>query len=154
MLGLWIASRWLTELLFIWVINPLFDDVLERHDGLVILLSGLLWTGVYIGLYFWLVLPEMASSSSVEQAQAFWLFVGIGMAWGVSIGTWILLVWWSKIEPPREPPFEPAQQLGSGLRIESAPSATSQPILPSMAELNRDLDHIFNRSEKEVPVMA
>ena len=44
--GLLLISQWLTRLLFQFVLNPLLDGLLDRHDGAVVLLSAGLWGGI------------------------------------------------------------------------------------------------------------
>lgn len=142
--GVFIICQWLTGLLLAYVINPLLDGALDRHDGAVVLLSATLWTGV-IGLVFF----PLASASGVvavpptEWGKAWFGSLTIGCALGMVIGVWVLGEWWGYAL--RQPPagYEVVQSLGAPLALTSAsPSAPS----PRMDEKQQTNDFV---SEEE-----
>ena len=138
LVSLWALSREITRLIF-FVINRATDDLLDRYDGLVVAIACILWTAVFgIGYWLW-IYPELTFRTQQEKAVALWVFVGLGFLWGASIAGWLLLEWWSQVEERREPIYEPAAQLGPGLKVISPAPAEEQPYLASKAELEADL---------------
>jgi hypothetical protein len=149
LVGVWIICQWLTRLLLEFVINPLLDGALERHDGLVVLLSAGLWVAVALLLFPLLIVPELESTPPEEVWQALLITVGLGLAWGTSIGFWILLTWWLAVER-LEPAYEPVQQLGPPVKLVSSPHSNGNQPLPSREELKSEVENIFVRvAEKE-----
>jgi hypothetical protein len=147
LVGAWLLSQWLTELLFRHVLNPMLDYALDRNDGLIILLSAGLWGTLFPSL----LTPLLDISSPNELLQAILVLVGLGLAWGISIGFWILLKWWSEIDQ-REATYEPVQMLGEPIQVASLPPADDQQSLPSSSlpsneELEADLEEVFGQEE-------
>ena len=145
LLGVWIVCQWLTRLLFEQLLNPLLKGALDRHDGLVIALAGGLWSLVFMLLFWWQVTPEIATYSAQEKAHTFWVFVGAGCAYGVSIGTWILFIWWSEVAPPLEPVYEPVDRLGEPVQVISSPTKNGHTALPSSNQLAQELDEVLGQ---------
>ena len=148
LISAFILSKWLTNLFFKFVVNPLLRGALDRQDGLVVMLSGSLWSVLFVILYMWLLYPQLDFRSPEEKLQAFWLFLGLGLVWGVAIAGWLLLEWWSEAQMVLEPVYEPQQMLGQGVKIVSAPSADVSRSLPSKEELEHDLAGI-SQQEKQ-----
>jgi hypothetical protein len=145
LVGAWVLSRWLTEQLFKHVLNPLLDHALDRHDGLIILLSAGLWGALFPVL----LIPGVEAASPEELWQATLVLFGLGLAWGSSIGCWILAIWWDEAER-RQPAYEPAQLLGSPVKLVSSPHSNGNQPLPSREELRSEVENIFVRvAEKE-----
>jgi hypothetical protein len=142
LLGGWLVCQWLTRLLFEHLLNPLLKGALDRHDGLVIALAGGLWSLVFMLLFGWQVKPETPAAA---QTQTFWVFVGAGAAYGVSIGTWILLIWWSQVEPLLERVYEPVERLDEPLRVISSPAKNGPSAPPSADQLTQELDEVLGR---------
>lgn len=152
LLGVFILCQWLTRLLFQFVLNPWLKGALDRHDGLVIALAGGLWSCVFMGLYGWLVYPEIAAYPTSEQVKIFWVVVGCGCAYGIAIGTWILLLWWSEVPPLLEPPYEPVERLSTPMKLMSAPPVNGQQVSPSQAELEQEVEEVFGRDHASEPI--
>jgi hypothetical protein len=144
--GAWIVCQWLTRLLFEFVINPLLDRALERHDGLVVLLSAGLWAAVALLLSPLLIVPALQNTSPEEVWQALLIMLGLGLAWGTSIGFWILLTWWMAVERS-EPAYEPLHMLGEPIAVLPPSPDNVQPSLPTDEELEANLAEIFGQEE-------
>lgn len=152
--SLWVLSKWLTRLLFDKVVNPLTDGLLDRHDGLAVALAGSLWSVVFMGLFWWLIYPEIRYHPSQEKIQAFWVCVGLGFAWGVSIGGWILMEWWSEQQLTLEPVYQPVQMVGEPVKLVAAlPTNGSSPRLeqpgyPTKEALADELEEVYANEKK------
>jgi hypothetical protein len=135
---MWLLSREFTRLIF-FVINQATDSLLDRYDGLVVAISCTLWCLVFgIGYRVW-IYPELTFRTQQEKVAAFWLFIALGFLWGASIAGWLLLEWWSGVEARLEPVYEPASQLGPGLKVVSPAPVDEKPYLASKAELEADM---------------
>ena len=152
--GAWVISKWLTRLLYEYVLFRFIGEALARHDGLVIVLSGGLWTVIF-GWGYWLWLyPQIVTQHPDQALQTTLIFLALGLAWGVSIGFWLLLEWWSEIANQLEPVYEPVQLLNRPRQISSEPDEATAD-LPDSDELAADLEEIFveqsrtNHREKE-----
>jgi len=150
LVGAWIVCQWLTRLLFELLINPLLDGALDRHDGLVVALSAGLWAAVALLLFPFAFASEIEGAPPEEIRQALLAVGGFGLAWGTSIGFWILLTWWSAVE--LAPAYEPVQLLGEPIEVAARPPADAQkrlppPSLPSCEELEADLEEVLGREE-------
>jgi hypothetical protein len=138
LVSVWILSREITRLIF-FVINRATNDLLDRHDGLVVAIACILWSVVFgIGYSVW-IYPELTFRTQQEKVFAFWLFIGLGFLWGASIAGWLLLEWWTRVEARLEPVYEPAAQLGPGLKVVSPAPMDQKPYLASKQELEADL---------------
>ena len=138
--GAWVACRWLTEQLFRHVLNPMLDYALDRNDGLIILLSAGLWGTLFPTL----LTPLTDTSSPKELGQAILVLIGLGLAWGISIGFWILMKWWTEVDW-QQLTYEPVHTLGEPIQVASLPAADEQQSLPSASlpsneELEADLE--------------
>src|SRR3712207_989412 len=71
--GTWYLCMVATRILLKYVINPLLNGVLDKHNGdaLVLGLSTLLWAGITGVLFAWLIVPELQEASASEFWQAF-----------------------------------------------------------------------------------
>jgi hypothetical protein len=148
--GAWVISKWLTEVLIEHVVNPLLHFALDRNDGLVVLLAGGLWSLVFGGLFWSASRSASPPAPPQEAAHALLAGLGLGLAWGISIGFWILLTWWSAVE--LTPAYEPVQLLGEPIQVVSRQPADGQQSLlssslPSRSELEADLAEIFGQEE-------
>jgi hypothetical protein len=138
LVSLWVLSRELTRLI-LFVINRATDDLLDRHDGLVVAIACTLWSVVFgIGYRVWLF-PELTFRTPQEKAIALWVFIGLGFLWGASIAGWLLLEWWARVEALLDQVYEPASTLGPGLKVVTPAPAEEQPYLASKAELAADM---------------
>jgi peptidoglycan biosynthesis protein MviN/MurJ (putative lipid II flippase) len=93
--GAFILCQGLTGLLLRYVLNPLFDNVFDRNDGLVVLASALFWMGIG-----WLCLPLLIrdGTTATELWPLFWKVTLVSLAWGIAIGGWLVLTWWTEVE--------------------------------------------------------
>ena len=86
--GSWVISKWLTRLLYEYVLFRFIGEALARHDGLIIALSGALWT-VFFGWGYWLWLyPQTVAQHPDQVLQTTLIFLALGLAWGVSSSRW------------------------------------------------------------------
>lgn len=110
--GAWLVGKWLTELLFVYVLNPMWNGVFDRHDGLVVVTA----TGVWI-VIGWICFPlvvssQMPDASTTELWPAFGSWTLFCSAWGASIGGALVLTWWLRAEAqPRQSDFTEVVEL-------------------------------------------
>jgi hypothetical protein len=145
--GSWVVSRWLTEQLLKHVLNPLLDDALDRNDGLVILIPALLWAVLFPVLLLLLLGPPPPD----ELRQTLLVLVGLGLAWGISIGLWLLLTWWSEVDQ-LQLAYEPVHTLGEPVKLLSSPGSSTDQPPAEMEEIEAELDEIFGRLEEQESV--
>ncbi len=93
----------------------------------------------------------MDTSSPKELGQTILVLIGLGLAWGISIGFWILMKWWTEVDW-HQLTYEPVHTLGEAIKVASLPAADEQQSLPSTSlpsneELEADLEEVFAREE-------
>lgn len=116
--GLFLLSEWLTELLLRYVLNPMLDGLLDRHDGAVILCSAVLWGLVAGGILFPLSVVQGWYGDSYNMLDAwFWTCV-LGFLWGVTVGDWIVGSWWKEATSHAPVGYEAVQVLGTPIEIQ------------------------------------
>lgn len=104
LLAAFILSTWLTRLLFQWALLPLWPG-LEKHDGLVVVMSGTLWAGVAgLGIFPALLHTELLQIAPESLVQNWLVSLGVGMVWGALVAVWVLVVWWEEIIAHQPPP--------------------------------------------------
>jgi hypothetical protein len=151
LIAFWLLSKWLTKIFYEWVLNPLTNNALYRHEGLVVMISGSLWTLIFMGLYGWFIYPELAFRTPQEKWQALWVFAALGAVWGCSIAGMILAEWWIEQRLALEPVYEPGQMLGEPVRLSPADASNgSGPTFPQPARISEEkqesiLDEAFGK---------
>jgi hypothetical protein len=146
-IGLWLASAWLTRTFVEHVLDPMTDQAFSRNDGLLIIASALAW-GIIIPL---VLFPQLVADVSATRPEEVWqVLVGtvlLGLVWGVSVGVKVLVDLWLEMLDQPEPAYQPAQLLGDPLPVLPPPSDSGQPSLPSREELEADLEEVPGREE-------
>lgn len=146
--GAWYLSMLLTKALLLFVINPLLDGALDKDNGdlWVMGISTTLWEMVALALFGGLIVPDLHGASPDAFRQALAVMAGAGLLWGISIGFWIVVSWWSS-EEMQEPIYEPERQLGAGVKIVSGADGGQLPGLPSKEELAQELAEISSGAD-------
>ncbi len=85
-----LASRWLTRLLFERVLNPLTNDFFARNDGAVALMSAAIWTAVGAGVLLALMQTN-PYEATLNSKETLFSALGMGATWGTVIGGWLVL---------------------------------------------------------------
>lgn len=97
LVGIFLLSTWLTRLLFEWLLVPLFP-ALERHDGLVIVVSSTIWAGVAgLVIFPYLVLADFWPMTPEQVAYNWGLSLAAGAVWGMLCAAWVLVLYWEEI---------------------------------------------------------
>ena len=98
--GAFILCQALTGLFLRYVLNPLFDNVFDRNDGLVVLASAALWI---VG--GWLCVPLIYDSDPPANLWSLvWTVTLVSLGWGIAIGGGLILTWWAEAEIQARPP--------------------------------------------------
>ena len=142
--GLFLISQLLTRMLFRHVLNPLLDGLLDREDGMVVLLAAALWSLVAGLLLFPLALSQDAFGPAAQDLLGLWLGTTLGGAlWGTAVGVWILGAWWQEAEEQMPVGYDVVQLLDVPLDIRQpatrrshGPDGTTV-TMPEDAELER-----------------
>lgn len=133
-----ILSTWLTRLLFQWVLLPLFP-MLEKHDGLVVVISSTLWSGVAGMILF----PALVRADLLEVApgslvQSWFISLGVGAGWGALVAVWVLVVWWEEIIAHQPPPPAFAKVLDLSPEFYQPEESAVPPRLETLEELENE----------------
>lgn len=92
-----ILSTWLTRLLFEYLLVPLFP-ALERHDGLVIVISSTIWAGVAgLVIFPYLVFNDVWVMTPDQVGYNWGLSLAAGGVWGALCAVWVLVLYWEEI---------------------------------------------------------
>ena len=142
--GLLLLSQLATRTLFRHVLNPLLDGLLDREDGMVVLLAAALWSLVAGLLLFPLALSQDAFGPAAQDLLGLWLGTTLGGAlWGTAVGVWILGAWWQEAEEQMPVGYDVVQLLDVPLDIRQpatrrshGPDGTTV-TMPEDAELER-----------------
>jgi hypothetical protein len=152
-IGLWIVSAWLYKQLVDYVLDPMTNLAFSRQDGLVIIVSMLLWAVIWPVALFPPLVAERQGASPEETWQILTGTVLLGLAWGVSVGVKVLADLWWEIPDRLELAYESEQMLGEPLRLKTSSSINGQapqPPLPVQTELEAEVEEVYGNGIKEV----
>ena len=151
LLAAFILSTWLTRLLFQWVLLPLFP-FLEKHDGLVVVISSMLWSGVAgVALFPYLVHTELVQIAPESLVQSWLISLGVGAGWGALVAVWVLVVWWEEIIAHQPPPPAFAEVLDLSPEFYQPKENVVAPRLETLEELEDEFLRTIPMSSTSEP---
>jgi hypothetical protein len=137
--SVFIISQWLTRMFLTYVVNPLLNNALDRHDGPVVLIAAALWC-VIGGIMFPLATTRGWIDVPADQIRDAWLGAMLfGACWGAVVGVWILLIWWSDLGEVAPVGYDVVQLLDAPLELASSPPPVKPITVPGGSRANGEL---------------